>query len=86
MTLEKRKITEADCRSISSNYLTEDCKKQAIKEIEKGYWVCFIPNCIGHTRAEMFERDGEAFLVDTYGEGNLQAAKDNYGTIHYRLR
>lgn len=82
----ERNINSKDTRCVSSNYFSEKCERQTDEWIEQGLWVCFCADCIGHTRAAMFEREGERYLVEKYGEENLQAVKDEYGERYFRLK
>ena len=86
MIYTERKINSNDTRCVSSNQFNEKCKRQADEWMEQGFWVGFCADCIGHTRAAMFENDGERYLVEKYGEYNLQAVKTEYGMRYYRLR
>ena len=86
LTFESRPINKNDTRCVSSNYFGDKCKKQTDEYIEDGLWVTFCADCIGHTRARMFENEGERYLVEKYGESNLQAVCNDYGSKYYRLR
>ena len=85
--MEELKIERSKTKCISGNYFSENCKQEALKAIEQGYWVYFSADCIGHTRAEMFERDGREFLIEKYGEENLQiAVEDGWKQLYIRRR
>lgn len=87
LTVETRSIRDGDYKTVSSNYFSKECEQETDKWLEQGFWVGFIANCIGHTRAAMFENDGERYVRNKYGDGNIQAAHETeYGTVYYRLR
>lgn len=86
MVIEKRKIDRNDVRVVSSNYWDPECERETVRHIEEGLWVCFIADCIGHTRAVMFENDGERFLVKKYGDCLQVAEDEDLGSVCYRLR
>ena len=80
-----KKVNPKDVVCISSNYFDEKCKSETDKAIEEGLWVCFAANCIGHTRAIIFENAGEGYLADTYGEYWIEAVKGAH-TTYFRLK
>lgn len=81
-------IDEKNVKCISSNWFSPKCEQETKEALEKGMWVWFGASCIGHTRAAMFERAGERFVNDTFGEANIQKAIPNNGYIsaYYRLK
>lgn len=84
--IENRIVNKADVRCISSNVWNEKCEEETDKYLEEGLWVCFVADCIGHTRAQIFENNGVDYITNKYGEYWLQAAESELGTRHYRLR
>jgi hypothetical protein len=64
--------------TVSLNYFGAECKRWTDEAIEAGCMVAFIADCIGHTRAEMFESAGERYLYEKYGRANVEAVKDGF--------
>ena len=58
LTFESRPINKTDRRCVSSNDFGKQCEQQTDEYIEQGLWVTFCADCIGHTRAMMFENAG----------------------------
>ena len=88
MKSEIRPIDETMVRCISSNYFSVKCEEETVKALEQGKWVTFCASCIGHTRAAIFESAGERFVLERYGETNIQKVYPNngYGSAYFRLR
>lgn len=77
-------VPKEERRCVSSNYFSDKCKEQTDEWIKQGLWVTFCADCIGHTRAQMFENDGERYLQDKYGDA-IQKVRSEYGARYYRL-
>ena len=82
----EKTVNPKDVVCVSSNYFSESCENMTDKALEDGLWVMFCADCIGHTRAKIFECSGEKYIADKYGEYWLEAAKNDWGHTCFRLR
>lgn len=85
MTEYKQSIEKEERKCVSSNYFSEQCKQKTDEWLKQGYWVCFCCDCIGHTRAAMFENAGEQYVRDTYGDSNVLISKSG-GLRYFKLK
>jgi hypothetical protein len=80
------KFDSNNTQCVGSNYFGDREKAKADELLAAGYWVCFVANCIGHTRAAMYERDGERYVRGKYGDDAIDTHRSEYGTWYFRLR
>lgn len=86
MDKQVRKIDRQDARYVATNFFDEKHEREVDRLLEQGYWVFFIANCIGHTRAAMLEEQFERYIEGKYGDV-VQAATDECGLhVYYRLK
>lgn len=79
--MAKIKFDKANSVCVSSNYFGDREKAKTDEALAAGKWVSFCADCIGHTRAAMFENNGEQYVKTKHPDAVV--FKDDYGVRHF---
>ncbi len=77
------KFDKANSVCVSSNYFGDREEAKTDEALAAGKWVCFCADCIGHTRAAMFESNGERYVMKNHPDALVHVS--DYGTRYFHV-
>lgn len=81
--MAKIKFDSNNTQCVGSNRFGDREEAKTDELLAAGYWVCFCADCIGHTRAAMFERDGERYVMKKHPDALIHVS--DYGTRYFHV-